>query len=207
MAQCDGQHLGCIPSRAANENAMDTPAPIDAHAADRDPIDAHVDARDPSSFPALTRAKQDVPPALRRTVLLRDQHRCRVPGCRNAAFLDVHHVELRSEDGRNELTNLVTMCGAHHRAGHRGQLVIERDAHVGVRFRHADGAEYGHTLHPQALDMFAKLFSALRGLGFREREVRAVLAELRQDDHLRDASIEALLREALRRIQLPNLRR
>ena len=71
---------------------------------------------------------------------------------------------------------------------------------MGVRFRHGDGTEYGQALQPQALDVSAKLFSALRGLGFREREVRAVLAELRQDNDLRNASVSHLLRESLRRI-------
>jgi hypothetical protein len=278
MAQCDCQHLGCIASRAADENAMDTvlptsaanenagvntaPSTSGAHLESSDPsgrvqvgadlpaendsvrahrgasvrtrVDGHhanvdvdtgipmanvpaskrLSARPdlpmdnaPSGASVLTRAKQTIPPALRRAVLLRDQQRCRVPGCRNSLFLDVHHVELRSEGGRNEFANLVTLCGAHHRAGHRGHLVIEPDAHVGGRFRHADGTEYGQALQPQALDIFAKLFSALRGLGFREREIQVVLAELRRDDGLRGASIEALLREGLRRIQLPNLRR
>ena len=194
MAQCDGQHLGCVPSRAANENGIVG--------------DAHVDAVVPRpDAHAIPRAKQPVPPALRRAAVLRDQHRCRVPGCRNAIFLDLHHVELRSEGGRNQLANLVTVCGAHHRAAHRGHLIIEGDAHMGVRFRHADGTEYGQTLQPQALDVSAKLFSALRGLGFREREVRAVLAELRKDEDLRNASIEHLLRESLRRIQLSGVRR
>jgi 5-methylcytosine-specific restriction endonuclease McrA len=194
MAQCDGQHLGFVPSRAANENGSVADAHVDATA-------SHPDAH------TITRAKQPVPPALRRAALLRDQHRCRVPGCRNATFVDLHHVELRSEGGRNQLANLVTVCGAHHRAAHRGQLVVESDAHVGVRFRHGDGTEYGHALQPQALDVSAKLFSALRGLGFREREIRSVLAELRKDNDLRDASISHLLRESLRRIQLPNIRR
>ena len=101
----------------------------------------------------------------------------------------------------------MTVCGAHHRAAHRGNLLVERDAHVGVRFRHGDGTEYGQALQPQALDVSAKLFSALRGLGFREREVRAVLAELRQDNDLRNASVSHLLRESLRRIRLPSVRR
>jgi len=194
MAQCDGQHLGCVPSHAANENGNLT----DAH------VDAAVLRPDADE---IARAKQTIPPALRRAALLRDQHRCRVPGCRNATFVDLHHIDLRSEGGRNQLANLVTVCGAHHRAAHRGRLVIEGDAHMGVRFRHGDGTEYGQTPQPQALDVSAKLFSALRGLGFREREVRAVLAELRQDNGLRDASVSHLLRESLRRIQLPNLRR
>jgi hypothetical protein len=182
MAKCDSQDLGRLSARAANENAVVG--------------GAHVG----------TRAKQTIPPALRRAVLLRDQHRCRVPGCRNATFLDLHHIELRSEGGRNNLENIVTTCGAHHRAAHRGELLIERDAHGGVRFRHADGTQYGHPLEPKALDVQAKLFSALRGLGFREREVRAVLAELQADAELRDASLE-LLREGLRRIHLPSVRK
>ncbi len=200
MAECDGQHLGRLPALAANENAVrDGAHPEQSAAGDRArlPLNAHVG----------TRAKQTIPPALRRAVLLRDQHRCRVPGCRNATFLDIHHVELRSEGGRNELENLIVACSAHHRAAHRGELIVERDAHVGVRFRHGDGTDYGQVLEPRALEVAAQLFSVLRGLGFREREVRAVLAELRNDDALRNASIECLLREALRRIPLPSVRR
>jgi hypothetical protein len=41
------------------------------------------------------RAKQDVPPAVRRQVLRRDRHRCQVPGCAHANFVDVHHVRTR----------------------------------------------------------------------------------------------------------------
>ncbi|MEO8183807.1 MAG: hypothetical protein ABI895_33705, partial [Deltaproteobacteria bacterium] len=43
------------------------------------------------------RAQQTIPPALRRAVLLRDRRRCQVPGCTNTRWLDVHHLELRSE--------------------------------------------------------------------------------------------------------------
>jgi Holliday junction resolvasome RuvABC DNA-binding subunit len=51
------------------------------------------------------------------------------------------------------------------------------------------------------VDAHTKVSSALRNLGFREREVRAVLAELLADDNLRDAPPERLLREALCRIR------
>jgi len=189
MAQCDAQHLGQLPSHAANEN-------------DDAQMDTHPDAQARPHAHVGTRAAQTIPPALRRNVLRRDQQRCRVPGCRNATFIDLHHIELRSESGRNDLANLVTVCGAHHRAAHRGNLIIQGDAHVGLRFRHGDGTEYGHPPQPETLDAQAKLFSALRGLGFREREVRAVLENLRQDERLRDASIQCLLREGLRRIRL-----
>jgi hypothetical protein len=44
---------------------------------------------------------------LRRAVLLRDQHRCQVPGCNNVTWLDIHHIELRSEGGRHAMENLI----------------------------------------------------------------------------------------------------
>jgi hypothetical protein len=51
------------------------------------------------------------------------------------------------------------------------------------------------------IDAHSKVFSALRHLGFREGEVNAVLAALRDDAGLRGASVERLLREALCRIR------
>jgi RuvA, C-terminal domain len=146
------------------------------------------------------RAKQSIPPALRRSVLTRDRH-CRVPGCNYATFVDVHHVQPRAEGGRNEALNLLTLCGAHHRAAHRGQLLIERDHNGSFMFRHADGTAYGSPTAPGLIDAHAKVFSALRHLGFREAEVKAVLAELRADPELDGASVERLLREALCRIR------
>ncbi len=137
----------------------------------------------------------------RRAALVRDGHCCRVPGCKNSTYLDLHHIELRSEGGRNALENILTVCGAHHRAVHRGWLLIQRDASGRVSFQHGDGTPYGQAPAPRALDVQAKTFSALRGMGFKEVEVRAVLAELRQDHDLRDASLPELLREALRRIR------
>jgi hypothetical protein len=170
-------------------------APVDARA------HAAASAACAARLEAPARAKQTIPPALRRAVLLRDKHRCQVPGCRNTTFLDLHHIQLRSEGGRHELGNLLTLCGCHHRATHRGSLLIEKDPQGGLVFRHADGSVYGLAIEPQALEAQAKLFSALRHLGFKEREVRAVLAELRAAPGLRGASLQDQLREALRRLQ------
>jgi hypothetical protein len=147
------------------------------------------------------RAKQSIAPALRRAVLTRDRHRCRVPGCTHATFVDVHHVQPRSEGGLNEASNLLTLCSAHHRAVHRGKLLIDRDGGRATIFRHSDGTVYGSPLAPRLVDAHAKVFSALRHLDFREGEVKAVLAELRSDAQLHGASVEHLLREALRRIR------
>jgi hypothetical protein len=93
--------------------------------------DARVSAREPTGRNAVrrsahvgVRAKQTIAPATRRAVRIRDQRRCVVPGCRNARFLDLHHIGLRSEGGGNEADNLVTLCGLHHRAVHRGTLSV-----------------------------------------------------------------------------------
>jgi hypothetical protein len=63
---------------------------------------AHVGAK-------AQRATQSIPPARRRTVLCRDGGHCRVPGCRHAIFVDVHHLRLRSEGGTEALDNLLTL--------------------------------------------------------------------------------------------------
>jgi 5-methylcytosine-specific restriction endonuclease McrA len=59
-----------------------------------------------------------IPPAIRRAVLERDGHRCRVAGCGSTRFLAVHHREPRSAGGANTIENLVTLCARCHRAIH-----------------------------------------------------------------------------------------
>jgi Holliday junction resolvasome RuvABC DNA-binding subunit len=50
------------------------------------------------------------------------------------------------------------------------------------------------------LDAYAKVFSALQNLGFREREVRWVLDTLRLETASAGLGLDALLREALQRL-------
>jgi hypothetical protein len=150
---------------------------------------------------SIARARQTLAPALRRAVLDRDQHRCQVPACTHTMFVDVHHIQRRADGGLNVIWNLLTLCSAHHRATHHGELLIERGADGTLVFRHADGSLYGHRVAPPRVDVHGKVFSALRQLGFRESEVKAVLGELRADTALADAAAECLLREALCRIK------
>jgi hypothetical protein len=74
----------------------------------------------------VERARQEISAAMRRKVLHRDQGRCQVPGCRAHRNLDVHHILHLEHGGTNELSNLTTLCEAHHLAHHAGTLVIER---------------------------------------------------------------------------------
>jgi hypothetical protein len=217
MAECDAQHLGpvlspAVPQRAANEDA-DTPDgdsrpsasaderkvdEVNADTACKCSDDAHVGV---ATSLAIPRARQSIPPALRRAVLDRDRHRCQVPGCTHTTYVDVHHIQRRADGGLNVSSNLLTLCSAHHRATHHGQLLIERRPDGAIAFRHSDGRLYGAPPSPQRVELQTKVFSALRHLGFRESEVAAVLAELRADLALADATAERLLREALCRIR------
>jgi hypothetical protein len=219
MAACDAQHIAELLPRSAEHRAANENASIDAPTmpsgdeitATRQSSDhAHVDAQgqqvsDATSTSVATdptpRARQSIPPALRRAVLTRDRHRCRAPGCTHATFVDVHHVRPRCEGGQNEASNLLTLCSAHHRATHRGELLIHSGPEAAFTFRHADGAAYGSPMEPRLVDAYAKVFAALRHLGFREGEVKTVLGELRNDAEFGGASVEHLLREALRRIR------
>jgi hypothetical protein len=242
MASCDAQlisggvGIGIDSAAPSNDNpsvvdacASNACAEVAEHPTDIWASKARADLAEPTDGAPVrarvgTRAQQTIPPSVRRAVLQRDQHRCRVPGCKNATFLDLHHIQPRSEGGSNHPENLLTLCGAHHRAAHRGQLIIERNS-SGLRFLHADGRLYGDVGGPsvdrQAPDgqslvserpsthvpsIEAKVASALRDLGFRDADVRAVLAQLRQQRRAENASTdgapstmtaERLLREAL----------
>lgn len=141
------------------------------------------------------RAAQDVPPATRRWVLRRDRGCCVFPGCRHATFVDLHHLCLKSEGGDHAPDNLVTVCGAHHRALHRGSVAIAGSVATGLRFQHADGSPYGLVPTPLDADAGNKAFLALRALGFREHEARRVLAEATHVGVCDD--VEALVRRCL----------
>ncbi len=65
------------------------------------------------------RNRATIPPSVRRAVLDRDRHRCRMPGCGSAHFLQVHHLVPREAGGSNQPDNLVTLCSGCHRALHR----------------------------------------------------------------------------------------
>jgi hypothetical protein len=70
------------------------------------------------------RNRAAIPPAMRRTVLSRDRHRCRGVGCRNTRFLEVHHIVPRGRGGKNRPENLVTLCSRCHGLWHEKQLDV-----------------------------------------------------------------------------------
>ncbi len=82
---------------------------------------------------------RQVPDSLRRAVRTRDGG-CRWPGCERRRYVDVHHVVFVSRGGRTRLTNLTTLCRAHHRLVHEGGYDLAMDRHARVTVTAPDGA-------------------------------------------------------------------
>jgi hypothetical protein len=120
-------------------------------------------------------ASQEVPPATRRLVLRRDHHACRVPGCKNRRWVDVHHIIRRSDGGSHAPDGLVTLCRAHHDAAHHGRLWISGTA-SDLSVRHPDGTPYGGTPRIDATLVLGEAYATLTQIGWPEHAVREVLA-------------------------------
>src|SRR5690606_32272009 len=149
------------------------------------------------------RATQTVPPATKRAVLRRHHGRCAVPGCRQSAFIDVHHLDRRADGGDHQPDNLVALCGAHHRATHVGALVIRGAYSSGLTFEHADGRPYGSpAVSPAKASVLATALELLVGLGFKHREAQSMIDRVRT--HVgEEATVEDALRAALRSAPAP----
>ena len=141
-----------------------------------DATDAEMTECDAQRIDEKGHAHQDIPPAVRRQVLRRDGGRCAVPGCRNSLWLDIHHIVLRAEGGDHDPDNLITLCGTHHRAQHRGSLIISGCVSAGVTYQHANGSAYGTVGDPVLAGMARDVFQILRKWGVSERDAKRAVA-------------------------------
>ena len=89
---------------------------------------------------SVGRRRRIVPERTRRLILLRD-HGCRVPGCTNHRWLEVHHIIHWLDDGPTDTWNLVALCPNHHRLHHQGTLGIigNADEPDGITFTFPNG--------------------------------------------------------------------
>jgi hypothetical protein len=87
---------------------------------------------------SVGRKTRIVPTAIKRALKARDKG-CVFPGCRNARFVDAHHVEHWSAGGETSLANLVLLCSRHHRLVHEGGYRIEKDFRDRWMFKRPDG--------------------------------------------------------------------
>jgi hypothetical protein len=80
-------------------------------------------------IPVTTSRTQRTPPRrIRRLVEKRDGYRCRIPGCDQTLWLEVHHIVHWEDDGETVTWNLCCLCGHHHRLHHQGLLGITGNA-------------------------------------------------------------------------------
>jgi len=80
------------------------------------------------------RTTEAIPRAIRRAVRNRDLGTCRWPGCNAHASLHIHHIVWRSQAGRHELWNLVSLCHYHHRSVHHRGWTVAGDANGPLMF-------------------------------------------------------------------------
>lgn len=171
-----------------------------------------VDARD-----GPERITKTVPPMIRRHVLDRDGHRCRVPGCSSVGFLHIHHEPGREAVGHDP-SRMCPLCDEHHRQRHLELLEIREDPDVGFRFfRAGDGveltaavgevapippapaAEAARSREQRSPSIDDDARKALVNLGFGKREASHAVDAARATVTARgeDVSVEGLLRQAL----------
>ena len=111
-------HFGPLSRAAARRLACDaeiTPITLDTHQV---PLD-------------VERSTYTVTGELRRALIARD-HGCAFPGCgRPPGWCHAHHIRHWADGGPTALTNLVLVCGFHHRTIHHGgwQVTLGTDAH------------------------------------------------------------------------------
>jgi hypothetical protein len=76
---------------------------------------------------SVGRTQRIVPERTRRIVERRDRG-CRVPGCTNDRFLEVHHIIHWLNGGVTDTWNLISLCPHHHRLHHTGVFGISGNA-------------------------------------------------------------------------------
>jgi hypothetical protein len=88
------------------------------------------------------RNSRTVPGWLRRLVHHRDGGSCRFDGCDNTNWLQVHHIVHWSKGGTTDLTNLILLCGFHHRFVHEKGWHITTGPGGVFQFRKPDWTLY-----------------------------------------------------------------
>jgi 5-methylcytosine-specific restriction endonuclease McrA len=127
------RHQVVIHAGAAGSRIEDGPA-ICAETARRLACDA--------SVVSIGRKSRVVPAAMRRALDMRDESRCRFPGCENHRWVDAHHIVHWARGGETKLDNLVLLCSRHHRLVHEGGFGLSRKVDGELVFRRPGGEAF-----------------------------------------------------------------
>ena len=116
--------------------SIDGVGPISAEVARRLACDADVtlSLNAPDGACLDQKALQRDPTEAQRIEIRRRDGGCRFPGCTWRNVTDVHHVRWASRQGPTVLSNLLTLCVAHHSRVHELGWNLDGDAQAEVRF-------------------------------------------------------------------------
>jgi hypothetical protein len=128
------QGLGPISSEVARRLFCDGKKTISLDGPDGSCLDQFPWRRDPTTAQRVEIARRD--------------GGCRFPGCPCSTITDVHHVQWASRGGATVLTNLVTLCAAHHSRVHELGWKMYGDANVEVTFESPHGRKFTSTPSP-----------------------------------------------------------
>jgi hypothetical protein len=96
---------------------------------------------------SVGRKTRAIPPAIRRALRLRDRG-CRFPGCTHTRHVDAHHVRHWADGGETKLSNLVELCGRHHRLLHEGGYGLRATDDGALVFTRPDGERIPNVPRP-----------------------------------------------------------
>ena len=99
---------------------------------------------------SVGRKTRAVPPAIRRALRLRDKG-CRFPGCTHTRHVDAHHIKHWADGGETKLSNLVELCGRHHRLLHEGGYGLAVTDDGALIFTRPDGERIPDVPRPPVL--------------------------------------------------------
>ncbi len=100
---------------------------------------------------SVGRRTRAIPPAIRRALRLRDRG-CRFPGCTHTRHVDAHHVRHWADGGETKLSNLVELCGRHHRLLHEGGYGLRRTDDGALVFTRPNGERIPEVPRPFVLE-------------------------------------------------------
>ncbi len=106
----------------------------------------------------LGRTRRLAGPAQLIALRVRDEHRCRFPGCTRTRGLEAHHIRWWRFGGPTDLDNLVLICGYHHTLVHEHGYRISRE-HERLVFERPDRTpipDAGPPLAGRADDLLAQ---------------------------------------------------
>ena len=106
--------------------------------------------RDGEEILSVGRRTRAVPPSIRRALRLRDKG-CRFPGCTHTRHVDAHHIRHWADGGETKLSNLVELCGRHHRLLHEGGYGLKATDDGALVFTRPDGERVPDV--PRALEL------------------------------------------------------